>query len=146
MLKTGASPRRNGLTKRLADTQSLLEQMIETVHHFARELRPAMLDDLGLLPALSALIRGAFRREPGFGFVQSQRDRRSLDGERKLSSIGIAQESLNNVAKHARAMRVDVKIQKLRGRVRLQIRDDGNGFQVQQHLANNGDKDWACSA
>ncbi|HEU0038928.1 MAG TPA: histidine kinase, partial [Verrucomicrobiae bacterium] len=40
------------LKKKIADTQSLLEQTMETVHRFARELRPAMLDELGLLPAL----------------------------------------------------------------------------------------------
>src|SRR6266446_223235 len=58
MLKKDSDVTRNGRDEKLADTQALLEQMIETVHRFARELRPAMLDDLGLLPALRSYTRG----------------------------------------------------------------------------------------
>jgi signal transduction histidine kinase len=133
MLETDALPGRNGLTKRLKDTQSLLEQMIETVHHFARELRPAMLDDLGLLPTLRSYTRGFSTRTGIRVCFKASEIVERLDSERKTVIYRIAQESLNNVAKHARARRVDVRIQKLGAKVRLQIKDDGNGFQVQQH-------------
>ncbi len=119
MLKKDSDVTRNGRDEKLADTQALLEQMIETVHRFARELRPAMLDDL---------------RFNASQVVES------LDSDRKTVVYRIAQESLNNVAKHARAKRVEVIVRKLGNGIRMEIKDDGDGFQVRQQAAANGEK------
>jgi signal transduction histidine kinase len=140
MLKKDSDVSRNGRDQKLADTQALLEQMIETVHRFARELRPAMLDDLGLLPALRSYTRG-FTKRTGvrvrFNASQAVED---LDSDRKTVVYRIAQESLTNVAKHARAKRVEVTVRKLRNGIRMEIKDDGDGFQVHQQIPANGEK------
>jgi signal transduction histidine kinase len=128
--------RRNGLPdsdafhRKIADTQSLLQQTMQSVHHFARELRPAMLDELGLLPALRSQLR-AFAERTGLQvhFCASPMAER-LDGDQKTVVFRVAQESLTNVAKHARASRVQVTIRRLRGAIRMDIRDNGKSFRV----------------
>jgi signal transduction histidine kinase len=63
-----------------------------------------------------------------------------LDSDRKTVVYRIAQESLTNVAKHARAKRVEVTVRKLGNGIRMEIKDDGDGFQVQQQASANGEK------
>ncbi len=140
MLKKDSDVTRNGRDEKLADTQALLEQMIETVHRFARELRPAMLDDLGLLPALRSYTRGFTKRTGVRVRFNASQVVENLDSDRKTVVYRIAQESLNNVAKHARAKRVEVIVRKLGNGIRMEIKDDGDGFQVRQQAAANGEK------
>lgn len=116
--------------QRIADTRQLLEQTMETVHRFSRELRPAMLDDLGLLPALRSYVKGftqrtgiavRFAATEGAGVEQ-------LDSERKTVVYRVVQEGLNNTAKHARARQAVVAITEQPYGVRLEVQDDGQGF------------------
>jgi len=140
MLKKDSDVTRNGRDQKLADTQALLEQMIETVHRFARELRPAMLDDLGLLPALRSYTRGFTKRTGVRVRFNASQVVEDLDSDRKTVVYRIAQESLTNVAKHARAKRVEVTVRKLRNGIRMEIKDDGDGFLVHQQRSANGEK------
>jgi PAS domain S-box-containing protein len=124
---TGAPP---GVTQRITDTQQLLEQTMEAVHRFSRELRPAMLDDLGLLPALRSYVK-SFTGRTGI-VVRFQADRSAgverLDAERKTVVYRVVQEGLNNAAKHAHARLVKITIADSHHRVQLEIKDDGRGF------------------
>lgn len=61
-LKTEATLGRNGLTKKIARTKRLVEKSVDNVHRFARELRPMMLDDLGLIPALHSFLKEFTKR------------------------------------------------------------------------------------
>ena len=121
--------------QKLADTQGLLEQTMETVHRFARELRPAMLDELGLLPALRCYVKG-FAERTGLrvrfrGSAAAER----LTGEQKTVVFRVAQESLTNVAKHAHASQVDVTLRNLKQGVQMQIKDNGKAFNVRDQLS-----------
>lgn len=122
-------------TKKIEDSQNLLSETMETVHGFARELRPAMLDDLGLLAALRSYtkafedrtnIRIHFRASAA-GIVET------LSPTHKIVIYRVAQESLNNVAKHARASRVDFTIAKQHQRILVKIVDNGKGFSLEQY-------------
>ncbi|MBI3885762.1 MAG: PAS domain S-box protein [Opitutae bacterium] len=117
-------------TKRIADTRQLLEHTMETVHRFARELRPAMLDDLGLLPAVRSYVK-LFAERTGIA-VRFQPERANgierLDAERKTVIYRVVQEGLNNAAKHAHAKQITVTLANSEHRVRLEIRDEGRGF------------------
>lgn len=126
--------------RKVADAQGLLIHTMDTVHRFARELRPAILDDLGLLPALRSYL-SAFAERTGLrarfhGNAAVER----LGSEQKTVVFRVAQESLTNVAKHARAGRVEVSLRKFEDRVRMEIKDDGKAFRVNQQAPAKGRK------
>ena len=135
ILRKNRTVRRTLLQEKIADTQHLLAATRETVHRFARELRPAMLDELGLLPALRAYLKG-FAERTGLqvsfaGATEAER----LDPEQKTVLYRVAQEGLTNVAKHAHARIVNVSLRALRGSIQMQIRDDGRGFPARRRPA-----------
>lgn len=116
--------------RRIADTQSLIENTMMQIHNFSRELRPAMLDDLGLLPALRNYVKTFSDRtniQVRLDATQSE-SIEQLDSERKTVVYRIIQEGLNNVAKHAQAKRVEIVLAGSTHDVRLQLGDDGKGF------------------
>jgi signal transduction histidine kinase len=123
------------LQQKITDTQHLLATTRETVHRFARELRPAMLDELGLLPALRAYLKTfADRTELRVSFAGAI-ESEQLNPDQKTVLYRVAQESLTNVAKHAHARSVHVSLRAFRDRVQMQIQDDGRGFRVERRPA-----------
>ncbi|OYW77774.1 MAG: hypothetical protein B7Z37_02485 [Verrucomicrobia bacterium 12-59-8] len=116
------------LHEKIAQTQQLVADSVDTVHRFARDLRPAMLDDLGLIPALEAYLKD-FTQQTGL-----QVNLKTDAGVEELGSTGrtvlyrVAQEALTNVVRHARATRVDVSLQKTNGIHCMVITDNGQGF------------------
>lgn len=124
--------------KRIADAQRLLQETMETVHGFARDLRPAALDDLGLLPTLRSYLKRFAHRTGLRVFFQASPAAERLNSKQKTVLFRVAQESLTNVVRHARASRVDVAIEKGRSGVQMRISDDGRSFRVGDQLAVNG--------
>ena len=130
---TLAGLRREGLSvtrqrRMLRSAQHLLETTMETLHDFARELRPAMLDELGLVHALRSYLN-AFAERTGVHvrFRASPKAENLPDGA-KIVLYRVAQESLTNVAKHAQASQVTFQIRKTGPRICMVIADDGKSF------------------
>lgn len=125
------------LQKKIAQTRQLVTQSVEVVHRFARELRPAMLDDLGLIPALRSYIRGL----PGRKGLQIRflafSGVGALTNARRTVLYRVTQEALMNVARHANASSVTVRIRKIAEAVRLEIHDNGKSFRVDRVFAAN---------
>ncbi len=135
-LTKGASLGLRTLKVRIAHTQRLVANSVNAVHRFARELRPAVLDDLGLVPALRAHCDGlAARRKFRIHFAASGRSE-SLDGARRTALYRVAQEALTNVSRHAKATEVWVNLSETAGAVRMEIRDNGRSFMVEAALSN----------
>jgi len=133
-LKTEATVNTKGLQKKIASTQRMVEKSVDIVHRFARELRPAMLDDLGLIPALHAFVK-SFSKQTGLHVrLKVYAAAVKLDSDRRTVLYRVVQEALTNVARHAHASHVEVRIQKLPGAVGLTIQDNGQSFQVEQVL------------
>ncbi len=133
-LSTEASLNTKGLTKSITRTQRLVEKSVDVVHRFARELRPAMLDDLGLIPALHAYMT-AFTKETGIrASLTAFAGVEELSSAKRTALYRVAQEALTNIARHARASKGDVLIERVAGGVRMQIRDDGRAFNVDHVL------------
>jgi anti-sigma regulatory factor (Ser/Thr protein kinase) len=131
-LKKEATTNTEGLEQNIARTQQLVQRSVDIVHRFARELRPTVLDDLGLVPALHTFMKG-FREETGirvslsaFAAVEQ------ASGDKRTVLYRVAQEALTNVARHAQASHAEVKIQKLDGAISMKIKDDGKGFQTKR--------------
>jgi signal transduction histidine kinase len=117
-----------------------VEKSVDIVHRFARELRPTVLDDLGLIPALHSFMKSFARRTGVHTSLTAFAAVEKLDTVKRTVLFRVAQEALNNVARHARASRVEVSIQKLPGSVCLKIKDDGKSFNVERTLHANGGK------
>ncbi len=133
-LRTGSAHSTRNLEQNIADTQLLVRQSVDIVHQFARELRPTVLDDLGLIPALHTFMK-SFRKRTGihvslsaFAAVEQ------LGGDKRTILYRVAQEALTNVARHAQASKAAVGIQKRDGVVNMQIKDNGKGFRKESVL------------
>lgn len=113
--------------QRLNEMLRELEGAILEVRDLSRRLRPASLD-LGLVAALETEV-AAFRRRTGLTCdFEAPAEKVHLDSGRALSLFRVAQEALVNVARHARASRVVVRVSGGDGVVRLEVADDGRGF------------------
>jgi len=139
-LKTEDTLNNKGLQKKISSTQRLVEKSVDIVHRFARELRPAVLDDLGLVPALHSFMKSFATRTGVRPSLTAFAAVEQLDTAKRTVLYRVAQEALTNVGRHAQASRVDVSIQKLRGDVRMEIKDNGKSFNVERTLHANGGK------
>ncbi len=118
------------LRKQIASTQRLVEKSVDIVHRFARELRPTLLDDLGLIPALQSSLK-SFMEDSGIrASLKVFAGIEETSGALRTMLYRVAQEALTNVARHAKATRVEVSIEALDGSIRMEITDNGQGFEA----------------
>jgi PAS domain S-box-containing protein len=107
----------------------LLQQTVEEIRGICMDLRPSILDDLGLVATLRWLVREFQRTHPAIELKLTVRvDEAEIPKALKTSIFRISQEALNNIAKHAGASRVSVAFHASRGFLRLLILDDGVGL------------------
>jgi signal transduction histidine kinase len=115
----------------VSEVREMAAQVLREVHDLALELRPSILDDLGLLPALRALhkdFQDRFHLPVDFQVLGL--DSRRLPAHIETALYRIVQEALTNVARHARARGVSVLLECRSREVRLIVEDDGIGFDV----------------
>jgi two-component system sensor histidine kinase DegS len=113
-----------------------IRDILQEVRQFSRDLRPSVLDDLGLLPALEYItedIKSNYWID--VSLIVTGNERR-LSPETELLLFRIAQEALRNVAKHAKASKAEVKVEFEIDKVRISIIDDGTGFEVPDNLGS----------
>jgi signal transduction histidine kinase len=124
--------------QRLAGVRQLLGETGEQLRHLSHELRPTILDDLGLRPALEFLAQGFEQRSALTVNVTGQlRDRLPVGAE--IAVYRIAHEALNNVVRHGgRSPLVQIALEQPNGECRCVISDDGPGFDVEAVLARGG--------
>ncbi len=118
----------SGAAEPLARALERLESCLDEVRHLSHRLRPALLDTLGLPAALQHL---AGEIEEASGLVvelQLEGGERELPAELKTALFRVAQEGLTNAVKHAQAAHIELQLGFESGAVRLQIQDDGCGF------------------
>src|SRR5438093_377787 len=125
--------------KRLQEVRGLLNQVDEQLRHLSHELRPTILDDLGLCPALGFLAQGVSTRTGLLITVKGSTEGR-LPLSIETALYRIVQEALTNISKHARATRVQIQFQREARRIRCVVRDDGIGFDVPSVLHRKGEQ------
>lgn len=123
------------LREKIGHTQRQLEATLENIHRFARELRPAMLDDLGLIAALRSYLRTLTLRSGLRIHFRADPVGDELDSDRKTALYRVAQESLTNVLRHAQAREAILTIMRKSDGVCMEIRDDGQSFDPDQLAA-----------
>jgi signal transduction histidine kinase len=128
-------PAQDSSFKRLRE---VLDQVEAQLRRLARELRPTILDDLGLGPALEWLAQGlAERRDVTVTIAAPER---RLAPEVETALYRIVQEALTNAVRHARPRRIAVEVRETGTQIRAVVRDDGHGFDAAAALARRGDR------
>jgi two-component system sensor histidine kinase DegS len=121
-----------GQRARLELVDAALQRCIDGIRRFCRALRPSVLDDLGLVPALDWLLSDLGGRTGIQMALEVSGDRLRLTPEQELVIFRVAQQALQNVERHALASRVDVRLAYASGRLCLEVVDDGHGFDPAQ--------------
>ncbi len=120
------------LSAEIGGTTQLVDDAIRTVHEIALELRPAVLDHLGLRAALQWQM-AEFQTRTGIECqFDSHLDSVHLDAERSTAVFRILQETLTNVARHAHATRVEASLREQDSHLILEVRDNGQGISEEQ--------------
>jgi PAS domain S-box-containing protein len=123
-------PGTDALAPRLQESLYVVERVLQQVHDLSLNLRPSMLDDLGLEPAL----RWYTERQAALAGLQAEVRvtplEQRLDPMIETECFRVAQEALTNVVKHAKARTVTVELTSNDQQLHLSVRDDGVGFDV----------------
>jgi signal transduction histidine kinase len=103
---------------------------VDVLHRFARDLRPTLLDDLGLIPALQSHMK-EFMENTGIRVTFSAfAGLEQVDNAVRTALFRVAQEALRNIAKHAKASQTSVVIREDDEALYMEIHDNGKGFDV----------------
>jgi PAS domain S-box-containing protein len=127
-LQKHTDPRQKAVLQKFGDMSDLVDTTIQDVRRIATELRPGMLDDLGLVPAMEWQLQ-EFQKRSGIRckFISSLEEV-ALHDEETTVLFRILQETLTNVARHASATRVEVSLDEEQWYVRLRVQDNGRGI------------------
>jgi signal transduction histidine kinase len=118
--------------ERLDRLQHSIDETVQTVRRIATELRPALLDDFGLVAAMEWQL-GEFARRSGLRCeLRAPTDGVALAGDGATAVFRVFQETLTNIARHAEASAVDVTLQAGDGRLTLEVRDNGIGIDAER--------------
>ena len=127
-LQKHIGPKQTDLVSKFRDMSDLVDATIQGVRRIATELRPGMLEDLGLVPAMEWQLQ-EFQKRSGIRCTfASSLEEVALNSEEATALFRILQETLTNVARHASATQVEVSLDEEEGYVRLQVRDNGRGI------------------
>jgi len=120
----------------LEKLQQRADAALEGVRRFSQDLRPSILNDLGLVPALEWLIADLEKRSKMITKVNITGNRHRLPPEKELAVFRIAQEALSNVRRHSRASSVEMTMDFGDDALTLIISDNGRGFNVPERTSD----------
>ncbi len=124
--------RSSKLKSHLVDSVELVEHSLQLVRNLSLDLRPSMLDDLGLMPTLGWYINKQSQRS-GINIKMNSIDLdKKLSPEIEVTCYRVTQEAINNVLRHSGAKNVKVEINIIDYQLRIEIKDDGKGFDVME--------------
>jgi signal transduction histidine kinase len=118
----------------VADAIAMVDRALDQVRAFALDLRPAILDDLGLVAAVRWLLSRQARDVGYRATLIADRLVPPKPTEVESACFRVAQEALTNVARHARATQVDITISDVGGELALEVEDNGTGFDVRRAI------------
>ena len=122
--------------ERLTKLHGMADSVLEGVRRFSQDLRPSILDDLGLLPALEWLLTNLEKQGQITTRISVTGNQYRLPPEKELAIFRIAQEALSNVRRHSQASAIDVAIDFGDDALTLVISDNGQGFSMPQRVSD----------
>jgi PAS domain S-box-containing protein len=114
----------------LKDLQAQLNRGVQSVHRFIQDLRPSLLDDLGLIPALRSLMKDLQEYEGIDTNLKVLGEERRFSSEVESLLFRIVQEALSNIRRHAQASEAQVVMEFAGDKVKVTISDNGRGFEL----------------
>lgn len=119
------------LLSHIDESISLIDKTIEQIRSISLNLRPSLLDNLGLISALKWYVEKERKRSNlNFDYIFNF-DQEKLDKDLAITIFRIVQESITNIIRHAKAKNVFLEIKEEEGRIRIIIKDDGVGFDTE---------------
>ncbi len=125
----------HNLNNQLRELKSISAQALQEVHDVISDLRPSLLDNLGLVSALRSQVQSFEERMGINASLAIHGEKRRLESDLETVIFRIAQEALTNVAKHAQAQNVDVDLTIQPDLLKLVVTDDGQGFEPEEALS-----------
>jgi signal transduction histidine kinase len=122
------SPDSTEVRRHVESIKRLAEASVQVIRNMSLLLRPSMLDDLGLVPALEWQAREVFKRTGLRVQVTADENASELPDEHKTCIYRVVQEALHNCARHAQARNVTVEVHRQPSEIVLTVEDDGHGF------------------
>lgn len=116
------------LAERAGDITRLADEAVGTVRRIATDLRPGILDDLGIVASMQWLVQEFSRRTGVSARFATSADEVQADDAARIALFRILQEALTNVTRHAQASHVDVSLDIEDAQARLVVEDDGRGI------------------
>ncbi|MFC2038396.1 histidine kinase [Chloroflexota bacterium] len=142
-LENNLTPEQDGLKHRISHTKSVLSHTLDDMRKLTLDLRPSTLDDLGLVAAVNAHLEmhlGEHQIQVKFNhndYVEK------LDSSLEIAIFRIIQEAVHNVIKHANASRIDIDLVSKDGKIKVNIEDNGQGFDIDTIYASKvGIQSW----
>jgi signal transduction histidine kinase len=114
----------------LDDGVSLVERTLAQVRGLSLDLRPAMLDELGLVPAVRWYLDRQAQRAGLVAYLDADVEGPRLAADIETTCFRLVQEAVTNIVRHAQAQTVWINLRRRTGELQLDIRDDGGGFDV----------------
>jgi len=136
VLKKEATRSDEKLQVKFEEAQSLISKSVETIHRFARELRPVILDELGLIPALRTAIKDFTTMTSIPVDFTTSKNIFKLNNLNKTVLFRVVQESLVNITKHSKATKVTIFLKKKGKFLYLVVHDNGKSFKVKSKYCN----------
>jgi PAS domain S-box-containing protein len=125
----------------LSTTIPVIQEGIDECRRMQQDLRPSMLDDLGLLPTLSWFCRRYETIYTGIKVELEQTlEETYIPDALKIVIFRVTQEGMNNIAKHSKADLVHLSLRKMDGRIELVLKDNGQGFDLKKVLGSESTK------
>ncbi|HMQ78768.1 MAG TPA: sensor histidine kinase [Ignavibacteria bacterium] len=122
------------IVDRMYNLSGIVENTIGTVRRISSDLRPRLLDQLGILPAIESLLKD-FRKRSGIETVLNVPDLPvNLDSTGSITVFRIFQEAITNITRHSKCTRVEVKALLKKDELILSIKDNGTGFNLENKI------------
>ena len=118
------------IAQRLDELREQTDAVLNGVRRFSQDLRPPVLDDLGLLPALKWLVIALEEQDGIAANIRMTGEPRRLPRDTELALFRVAQEALNNVRKHSHASAVELMVDFRDGNIKMVVADNGSGFDL----------------
>lgn len=116
------------LLDKIGETRQLAQNSLSNLRQIVYGLRPSILDDLGLIPAIRWYARTNLEKAGIMVEIDANGDLESLAPQLNASLFRIAQEAINNILRHSEAKNVEINFAQVEGRIVVEVADDGQGF------------------
>jgi signal transduction histidine kinase len=124
----------------LKKNQDLIARILDDIHRLILDLRPSILDDMGLIPALEWYAHNRLETEGIKVHLETSGLENRLPSHIEIVLFRVIQEALSNIAQHAKADRANISLDFQDGHIKLTVEDDGEGFDPDEVLSNTSDK------